>query len=262
MFGLTNPSKRSKRKKKPRANLEFAFDDIETPAPAEEEPITAQWTEPTPAATEAEVRETVIEPTVTAKPRSIKPEPITPVSKTNPTKDSVTQSADKEKKTMDPTINTRTKNPRPIATGNIKRQKREQSTINSLIHGIGLAFTCSILIVAALASLGGYVLYKQLSDQSASLAMLEQNTKQRFFEMETDLIKRDTELAKNLEQTNLRLMNMTASFEEYRSTSMEMLADLRTTNKALAKQLNQARQENAEQRMQLARLETNVRLRR
>jgi len=80
--------------------------------------------------------------------------------------------------------------------------------------------------------------------------------------METDLIKRDTELAKNLEQTNLRLMNMTASFEEFRSQSMEMLADLRSNNQMLAKQLNQARQENAEQRMKLARLETNVRLRR
>ncbi|MBX2823299.1 MAG: hypothetical protein KTR33_01130 [Gammaproteobacteria bacterium] len=257
MFGLTDPSNRPKRKKKTRTNLEFAFDDLDAPAPASnqeaEEPIAATWTEPV-AAQQAAAAPTP-EPEVT--------EPVTPISKTPTTNQSpVAESIGKEKEPMDPTSNTRSSRPRPIAKDNIKRQKREQASISSLIHGVGLAFTCSILIVAALASLGGYVLYKQLSDQSASLAMLEQNTKQRFFEMETDLIKRDTELAKNLEQTNLRLMNMTASFEEFRSQSMEMLADMRSTNQALAKQLNQARQENAEQRMKLARLETTVRLRR
>lgn len=151
--------------------------------------------------------------------------------------------------------------PRPIHTADsIKRQKREQRAVHSVISGVGLAFTCAILMVAALASLGGYVLYKQLKDQSASIALLEQNNKQRFFELETDLIKRDTELAKNLEQTNIRLMNVTTSFEEYRSRTTDMLADLRATNKALERQLNQAKRENAEHRMQLARLENSVRL--
>lgn len=242
MFGLTDPSKGSRRKKKVRTNLEFTFDDLEQPE------VKTQHRPVADSATSDTTR---------------KLDYTQPISKqTHHQQNSTVNPAEKEKTQMDPTSNTRTRSPRPITTDNIKRQKREQATINSLIHGIGLAFTCSILIVAALASLGGYVLYKQLNDQSASLALLEQNTKQRFFEMETDLIKRDTELAKNLEQTNLRLMNMTASFEEFRSQSMEMLADLRATNKTLVKQLNQARQENAEQRMQLARLETNVRLRR
>lgn len=254
MFGLTEPSGSSKRKpQKKKTNMEFVFDDLTTSI---EEPISTSWTEP-------------------AKPASAHEDPLTlknkktavtsskSISETNQsTQVPATQPAGQEKETMDPTSNTRTSRPRPIARDNIRRQKREQATINSLIHGVGLAFTCSILIVAALASLGGYVLYKQLSDQSASLAMLEQNTKQRFFEMETDLIKRDTELAKNLEQTNLRLMNMTSSFEEFRSQSMEMLADIRATNQTLARELNQARQENAQQRMKLARLESNVRLRR
>ncbi len=255
MFGLTDPSKRPKRKKKPQKTLEFAFDDLETldktvTDSTPEEPITAQWTEPMAA------KQTTSRPTEKAQA----PEPAAPESSTPKHPESshtLSNKTPKENTHMDPSS---IRTPRPIAKDNIKRQKREQSTMNSLIHGIGLAFTCSILIVAALASLGGYVLYKQLSDQSASLAMLEQNTKQRFFEMETDLIKRDTELAKNLEQTNLRLMNMTASFEEFRSQSMEMLAELRSTNQTLAKQLNQARQENAAQRMQLARLETSVRI--
>jgi len=241
MFGLTDSPQPSRRRKKVKTNLEFVFDEFDE-SKTEETVTTASSQAVTDSAAEASQEA-----------------PAAPISETTPP----TQiPASKEKETMDPTTPTRTSRPRPIARDNIKRQKREQASINSLIHGVGLAFTCSILIVAALASLGGYVLYKQLSDQSASLAMLEQNTKQRFFEMETDLIKRDTELAKNLEQTNLRLMNMTASFEEFRSQSMDMLADLRATNQTLARQLNQARQENAEQRMKLARLETNVRLRR
>ncbi|MEM6884559.1 MAG: hypothetical protein AAF571_05955 [Verrucomicrobiota bacterium] len=256
MFGLTDPSRPSKRKKKPKANLEFAFDDLDAVASEIEEPTST--TPPEPEAQTADYEDPLTLPS-----RKIPATASRPISeKTKTTQVPASPEARQEKETMDPTSNTRTSRPRPIAKDNIKRQKREQASINSLIHGVGLAFTCSILIIAALASLGGYVLYKQLSDQSASLALLEQNTKQRFFEMETDLIKRDTELAKNLEQTNLRLMNMTASFEEFRSQSMEMLADLRTNNQALAKQLNQARQENAEQRMKLARLENNVRLRR
>jgi len=177
MFGLTDPSRPSKRKKKTRTNLEFAFDDLAPPAaeaaPTKEEPTTAAWTEPEPARTET----VTPEPAVT-KRRPAQPEPATPVSKTTSTQVPASRHAGEEKATMDPTSTTRTSRPRPIAKDNIKRQKREQASINSLIHGVGLAFTCSILIVAALASLGGYVLYKQLSDQSASLAMLEQNTKQ------------------------------------------------------------------------------------
>ncbi|MEM1156868.1 MAG: hypothetical protein AAF649_06545 [Verrucomicrobiota bacterium] len=245
MFGLTDPSRPSKRKKRPKTNLEFSFEELDS---------TARETQETTS-----TRQGPVEP-ATARPQQHTASPISETHQS--TQVPASSEARQEKETMDPTINTRTNRPRPIARDNIRRQKREQATVNSLIHGVGLAFTCSILIIAALASLGGYVLYKQLNDQSASLAMLEQNTKQRFFEMETDLIKRDTELAKNLEQTNLRLMNMTSSFEEFRSQSMEMLADLRSTNQTLARQLNQARQENAEQRMKLARLETNVRLRR
>jgi hypothetical protein len=248
MFGLTNSSNNPRRKKKPRKNLEFIFDDLDT-TPSTDEPMSTitpdkdkPLSDPAPRTTTDRTPES--HASSTAAKKSTQP---------------ISSSTNQEKAPMDPTS---IRTPRPIAKDNIKRQKREQSTINSLLNGIGLAFTCGILIVAALASLGGYVLYKQLSDQSASLALLEQNTKQRFFEMETDLIKRDTELARNLEQTNLRLLNMTASFEEFRSQSMEMLADLRANNKALAKQLTQARQENAAQRMQLAQLESSVRLRR
>lgn len=233
MFGLTDSSNRPKRRKKKKTHLEFDFEDaIINPPERDLEPTTENFTRRQAA--------------------SAKPEPANPVSRNF-------ESSNREEK--EPMANEIKTKPSRINTAeSIRRQKREQRAVNSIISGVGLAFTCGILMVAALASLGGYVLYKQLRDQSATIALLEQNTKQRFFEVETDLIKRDTELAKNLEQTNLRLMNVTSSFEEYRSRTTEMLADLRSTNKSLERQLNQAKRENAEHRMQIARLETSVRL--
>jgi len=232
MFGLTDSSNRPRRRKKKKAHLEFDFEDAIINPPDRETEANEDFTRKREAGS--------------------KPESAQTDSKT------FDPSNREEKETMGNEIKTR---PSRINTADsIKRQKREQRAVSSVISGVGLAFTCGILMVAALASLGGYVLYKQLRDQSATIALLEQNTKQRFFEVETDLIKRDTELAKNLEQTNLRLMNVTSSFEEYRSRTTEMLADLRSTNKALERQLNQAKRENAEHRMQIARLENSVRL--
>jgi len=223
MFGLTETKNRPKRRKR-KSHLEFDF-RAEPETESKKSPKA-----PSQPRTVGSDSGTTQNPQQQEKPSMEKP--ATPVSR-----------------------------PRPIHTGdNIKRQRREQRAVNSLLNGVGLAFTCGILIVAALASLGGYVLYKQLRDQSASIALLEQNMKQRFFEMETDLIRRDTELAQNLEQTNLRLMDVTTSFEEYRSLTTEMLADLRATNKSLERQLRQAERENAEHKMQIARLETSVRL--
>lgn len=150
---------------------------------------------------------------------------------------------------------THTPQPTPIAAGrSIERQVREQRVFSTLLHGAGLALVSSILIVAGLAALGGYVLYNQLQDQSATLALLEQNTKQRMFEMEMDLTRRDTELAKNLEQSNLRLTALTAQFEEYRFQTTQTLAELRARNRELERQLSLHQKKLSDQQSILARL--------
>lgn len=145
--------------------------------------------------------------------------------------------------------------PHPIsAARSIDRQAREQKAVSTLLQGAGLALVCSILVVGGLAALGGYVLYRQMQDQSATLAMLEQNTKQRMFELEMDLSRRDTELAKNLEQSNLRLGTLTAQFEEYRFQTTQSLADLRSRNKELERQLSLNQKKLSDQQSVLARL--------
>lgn len=145
--------------------------------------------------------------------------------------------------------------PTPIsATRSIDRQVKEQKAISSLLHGAGLALVCTILLFAGLASLGGYVLYKQMQDQSATLALLEQNTKQRMFEMEMDLIKRDNDLAKNLEQSNLRMTALTTQFEEYRYQTTQTLAEMRARNRELEKQLSLNQRKLNDQQSVLARI--------
>jgi hypothetical protein len=146
-------------------------------------------------------------------------------------------------------------NPTPItARRSIERQEREQRAIGTLLQGAGLALISSILVVAGLAALGGYVLYKQLQDQSASLALLEQNTKQRLFELEMDLTRRDAELAKNLEQSNLRLTALTSQFEEHRYQTTQTLSELRARNRELERQLSLYQKKVNDQQSIIARL--------
>lgn len=167
----------------------------------------------------------------------------------------------KEKEPMaTSTMNGTSRAPRRIdASRSVQRQVKEQNTFNTLLSGAALTLISGILVVAGLAGLGGYVLYKQMQDQSATVAILEQNTKTRFYEMETDLIQRDTELARNLEQTHLRLMETTASFEKYRMETTEALADIQDRNKELAGALYRARKENAQQEVEIARLNSITR---
>ncbi len=163
----------------------------------------------------------------------------------------------KEKEPMPTEANIRPRaaaNQRIDASRSVQRQVREQRTFNTLLSGAALTMISGILVVAGLAGLGGYVLYQQLQDQSATVAILEQNTKTRLYEMETDLIQRDTELARNIEQTNLRLLETSSSFEKYRSETTEVLAEIQTKNKQLANALYRARKQNAEQEVEIARL--------
>ena len=88
----------------------------------------------------------------------------------------------------------------------MERQIKEQNTISNVLNGIAVAMICGILLVAGLAGTGGYVLWKQIQGQSASIALLEDNTNARIADMQKDFISRQVELSKNLEQTNHRLM--------------------------------------------------------
>jgi hypothetical protein len=220
--GLGRPGK-----KKPRAARKSSA--LATPATTLDSPV------PTSAAPRVSLSQTQT-PTPTSP--SIETQPIITPQPSNKPEDIMTQP-----------------NPTPItASRSIDRQLKEQKAVSSLLHGAGLALVCTILFFAGLASLGGYVLYRQMQDQSATLALLEQNTKQRMFEMEMDLIKRDNDLAKNLEQANLRVTALTSQFEEYRYQTTQTLAELRSRNRELEKQLSLNQRKLSDQQSILARL--------
>ncbi len=56
---------------------------------------------------------------------------------------------------------------------NIKRQTREQSAVGNLLSGVAVTLIASILIVAILASFGGWVLYRQIQNQSVTVSQLD-----------------------------------------------------------------------------------------
>lgn len=249
MFG-TPKNQDPRRTDRKRRNMEFDFAGLAAPRkknirnPRAKVPATP---EPSPAEEPATVVAANPAPAPTpVAPRIIEPEPLPISPEVQPTA---------SPKTRNPEVPMSQPNPTPIsASRSIDRQLKEQKAISSLLHGAGLALVCTILFFAGLASLGGYVLYRQMQDQSATLALLEQNTKQRMFEMEMDLIKRDNDLAKNLEQANLRVTALTTQFEEYRYQTTQTLAELRSRNRELEKQLSLNQRKLSDQQSVLARL--------
>jgi hypothetical protein len=148
-------------------------------------------------------------------------------------------------------------NPAPIRTGSIERQIKEQKTVSNVLNGMALALICGILLVTALAGTGGYVLWKQLQDQSASLAVLEQNTKDRMFDLKAEMVANDADLAKVQEQSNLRLVELTTQFESYRSESAQILAELKASNRSMERSLSLYQKKTQDQDVQLAQLRRN-----
>jgi|GEM_PF-875953 len=256
--------------KRRRQNLEFDFAGLpqaarkprssrspRAPHPAALEPVAegaqARTISPADAAAAAS------RPAVLASPRPVAqeaaPEPSPAASAPAPFTPEATDADFIHQPRKEPAMATTPTQPTPIsATRSIDRQVREQRAISTLLHGAGLALVSTILVVAGLAALGGYVLYKQLQDQSATMALLEQNTKQRMFEMEMDLTRRDTELAKNLEQSNLRLTALTSQFEEHRFQTTQTLAELRARNRELERQLSLYQKKVNDQQSIIARL--------
>lgn len=120
---------------------------------------------------------------------------------------------------------------------NIDRQAREQRMVSNMLNGVAIAFLCGILFVAALAGVGGYVLWRQIQDQSATMAVLETNMKERINGMEDQLSSKDTELAKTMAAASIRLTNMQSDFEQYRSQTTQSIAQLSAANQRLEQKL-------------------------
>ncbi len=125
----------------------------------------------------------------------------------------------------------------------IERQSREQHAMSHLLNGVAISFVCAIVLVAGLAGLGGYVLYKQLKNQSATIALLETNTLERFTELEGRLAARNRELAELQHEANLRLTSLQGQFDQYRSQTTQSISLLTSANARLERRLAEYRQE-------------------
>jgi hypothetical protein len=56
---------------------------------------------------------------------------------------------------------------------NVQRQSREQKAVGSLLSGVAIVLIGSIVLVAGLAGYGGWMLSKQIKQQSVTMAQLE-----------------------------------------------------------------------------------------
>ncbi|MDZ4788293.1 MAG: hypothetical protein SH807_05060 [Blastochloris sp.] len=153
--------------------------------------------------------------------------------------------------------NSENTNPAPIRTTNLQRQIKEQKAVGTVLNSVALVLICGVLLVTALAGMGGYVLWKQIQGQSASLAILDQNTKDRLFDLKAELVASDMDTNKTLGQSNLRLLELTTQFESYRSETSQLLAELRATNRSLERSLSLYQKKAQEQENQMAQIRRN-----
>lgn len=148
----------------------------------------------------------------------------------------------------------------------VERQSREQRTVNNFLNGVALSLICGILVVASLATIGGYVLWSQIQDQSATVSLLENNTKERFVALEARLREADAdleitmrklhgELIQTQENNNVRLLALQTNFEEYRGITDKTITELRAMNKSLERSLAYQRRRISEQSTLISRLE-------
>lgn len=112
------------------------------------------------------------------------------------------------------------------ARQNIERQKREQKTMNTIIGGAASTLFLFVLLVGALASLGGYVLWKQIDRQSTTIALLEANMRQEMIALRSDLEKANQQISEDLvhlqsvsESQRTLIENMGAGLQTQRDKS-------------------------------------------
>ena len=202
MFGFSKDASPGKRKKK-RSNLEFDF-----------------ITGPTPGSRPATVKKA---PPLTVEPEEKLPatpsEPQPEIS-INPDKEDFIPansepSSQSEPQPEEPPSMSPFNEPTPIrATESICRQKKEQSTVNAMLNGVVISIICAILIITALAGTGAYVMWKQINNQSATIAILESNTNDKFTAMQRNFTAENQRLADTLALTNQQIVDLNKQLAE------------------------------------------------
>jgi uncharacterized protein HemX len=112
----------------------------------------------------------------------------------------------------------------------IDRQRKEQRAVTSILSGVGLGLLLIIVGCATLSAFGGYVLWKQIQQQSVTVAQMEQKINKDL----ADLQARDAELASGLESAGAQLAKQLSSLEQIKSQVNRHDKDVSTLKQRLS----------------------------
>jgi predicted PurR-regulated permease PerM len=112
----------------------------------------------------------------------------------------------------------------------IDRQRKEQRAVTSILSGVGLGLLLIIVGCATLSAFGGYVLWKQIQQQSVTVAQMEQS----FNKDLADLQARDAELASGLDSAGAQLAKQLSSLEQIKSQVNRHDKDVSTLRQRLS----------------------------
>jgi len=112
----------------------------------------------------------------------------------------------------------------------IDRQRKEQRAVTSILSGVGLGLLLIIVGCASLSAFGGYVLWKQIQQQSVTVAQMEQQLNQDLANLQA----RDAELASGLESAGAQLAKQLSSLEQMKSQVSRHDKDVATLKQRLS----------------------------
>jgi hypothetical protein len=203
MFGFSKNPSPGKRKKK-RSNLEFDF--ITGPAPMSR-PASVKKAPPLTVEPEVAPEPEVKSTRIPMPDFSAEAEPATPSADKPGFNDSNHEPEPPKEKPH--RMTSPFSEPAPIRpTESIRRQKKEQSTVNTMLNGVVIGLICAIVLVTILAGTGSYVIWKQIKGQSATIALLELNTIDRLAKLQDDFNSKNQQLGENLALTNQQIVDL------------------------------------------------------
>jgi hypothetical protein len=128
---------------------------------------------------------------------------------------------------------------------NVERQSREQKSVGSILSTVAYSLIAGIFLVAVLAGFGGYVLWKQIQDQSVTVSQLDSK-----YQLRT------TELADELSQASLQIGELQAALKKQQDQLTRVSAISEETSASLRIERQTRAKEMIELQKRIRRLET------
>ena len=122
---------------------------------------------------------------------------------------------------------------------NADRQSREQQSVGSLLSIVGFSLLFGLLLVAGLAGYGGYVLYEQIKQNSATIAEAERNLR-----AETDTLRGQIKVLERAQSEAERIAREQQEvLTKLTMKTDEILVAIRNDSRARTKEIGDIREE-------------------